>query len=78
MRLEAQWEKWDQSDPPKLSVRVEQGVPRLLNLILALVALAVVPLFVAIRHVSFESKRWADSAFNPSGGENTGGDDDDE
>ena len=45
---------------------------------LALVALAVVPLFVAIRHASFESKRWADSAFNPSGGENTGGDDDDE
>jgi hypothetical protein len=78
MRLEAQWEKWNQADPPKLSVRVEQGVPRLLNLILALVALAVIPLFVAIRHASFESKRWADSAFNPSGGENTGGDDEEE
>ncbi len=76
MRLEAQWEKWNQSAPPKVTVRVEQGVVRMLNLLLALVALAIIPLFVAIRHASFESKRWADSAFNPSGGENTGGDDD--
>ncbi|HEU4597587.1 MAG TPA: DUF4178 domain-containing protein [Pyrinomonadaceae bacterium] len=75
MRLEAQWEKWNQAVPPKLSVRVEQGVPRILNLVLALVALALVPLFVAIRHASFESRRWKDSAFNPSGGENTGGND---
>jgi hypothetical protein len=75
MRLEAQWEKWNQAVPPKLTVRVEQGVVRLLNLALALVALAVVPVFVAIRHASFESKRWADSAFSPSGAGDAGGDD---
>jgi hypothetical protein len=78
MRLEAQWEKWNLAVPPKLTVRVEQGVVRLLNLVLALVALAVVPLFVAIRHASFESKRWADSAFSPSGAGDAGGDDDEE
>ncbi|MBA3241936.1 MAG: DUF4178 domain-containing protein [Acidobacteria bacterium] len=74
LRLEAQWEKWNQAVPPQLSVRVEQGVPRVLNLVLVLIALAVVPLFVAIRHASFESKRWADSAFNPSGTEGSSDD----
>ncbi|MDQ3804082.1 MAG: hypothetical protein M3416_09665, partial [Acidobacteriota bacterium] len=65
MRLEAQWEKWNQAVAPQLSVRVEQGVPRLLNLILVLVALAVIPVLVFIWQMSFEKRRWADSAFNP-------------
>ncbi|HYO62943.1 MAG TPA: DUF4178 domain-containing protein [Pyrinomonadaceae bacterium] len=65
MRLEAQWEKWNKPTPPQLSVRVEQGVPRFLNLFLALLALALVPLFVLLRHLGFERRRWADSAFNP-------------
>jgi hypothetical protein len=72
LRLEAQWEKWNQAVPPQLSVRVEQGVPRMLNLVLVLLALSLIPIFVGIRHISFESRRWADSAFNPS---NTGEDD---
>jgi hypothetical protein len=65
MRLEAQWEKWNQTAAPQLSVRVEQGVPRVLNLILLLVALAAVPLLVLIWQISFEKRRWADSAFSP-------------
>ena len=70
MRLEAQWEKWNQTAAPQLSVRVEQGVPRVLNLILLLVALAAVPLLVLIWQFSFEKRRWADSAFSPyEGGE---------
>ncbi|MGB8510848.1 MAG: DUF4178 domain-containing protein, partial [Pyrinomonadaceae bacterium] len=73
LRLEAQWEKWNQALPPQLTVRVEQGEPRILNLLLTLVALSIVPLFVAIRHFSFERRRWADSAFNPYG---SGGSDD--
>ncbi|HLM58492.1 MAG TPA: DUF4178 domain-containing protein [Pyrinomonadaceae bacterium] len=78
MRLEAQWEKWNKPTPPRLHVKIEQGVPRVLNLILVLVALAVVPFLVALRHLSFERRRWADSAFNPygSGGDDGGGDDD--
>jgi uncharacterized Zn finger protein (UPF0148 family) len=65
MRLEAQWENWNQSAPPQISVRVEQGVPRLWNLLLVFLALSVVPLLLAFRHFSFERRRWADSAFNP-------------
>jgi hypothetical protein len=69
LRLEAHWEKWNKPTPPRLQVKVEQGVPRVLNLILLLVALAVVPVVVAIAHASFEQRRWADSAFNPSNSE---------
>ncbi|HEV2763128.1 MAG TPA: hypothetical protein VGV38_09045, partial [Pyrinomonadaceae bacterium] len=65
MRLEAQWEKWNKPTPPELSVRVEQGVPRVLNLFLVLLALALLPLLVAFMHLSFEHRRWAESAFNP-------------
>jgi hypothetical protein len=65
MRLEAQWENWNQAVPPQLSVRVEQGVPRILNLILVLVGLSVIPFLVMLWHFSFEKRRWADSSFNP-------------
>ncbi|HEX8558617.1 MAG TPA: DUF4178 domain-containing protein [Pyrinomonadaceae bacterium] len=75
MRLEAQWENWNQSAPPQLTLVVEQGVPRPLNLLLALVALSVIPVIAALRHFSFERRRWADSAFNPYA---SGGDDDDD
>ncbi|HEV2864005.1 MAG TPA: DUF4178 domain-containing protein [Pyrinomonadaceae bacterium] len=73
MRLEAQWEKWNKPTPPRLHVKVEQGVPRVLNLMLVLGALALVPFLVMLRHFSFERRRWADSAFNPY--ESGGGDD---
>jgi uncharacterized Zn finger protein (UPF0148 family) len=74
MRLEAQWENWNQTSPPQITVQVEQGVPRLFNLLLVLVALSVIPVLTAIRHFSFERRRWADSAFNPyqSGGDGDG------
>lgn len=75
MRLEAQWE---QATPPQLTVKVEQGVPRMLNMILLLVGLSIIPIFAALRHWSFERRRWADSAFNPyaaSGGDDGGSDD---
>jgi hypothetical protein len=75
LRLEAQWENWNQPTPPQFSVRVEQGVPRLANLLLLLVALSLIPLLFAFRHFSFERRRWADSAFNPYA--SGGGDDSD-
>jgi hypothetical protein len=81
MRLEAQWENWNQPTPPQITVQVEQGVPRIANLLLVLIALSVIPVLTAIRHFSFERRRWADSAFNPydsggDGGDEGGGDDD--
>jgi hypothetical protein len=78
MRLEAQWENWNQAAPPQIRVRVEQGVPRLLNLLLVLIGLSVIPLIALFRHFSFERRRWADSSFNPydsgDGGDDSGDD----
>jgi hypothetical protein len=79
MRLEAQWENWNRPEPPAVTVRVEQGAARGLNLLLVLLALSVIPVLTAIRHFNFERRRWADSAFNPydsGGGDGGGGDDD--
>jgi uncharacterized Zn finger protein (UPF0148 family) len=76
MRLEAQWENWNQAAPPQVSVRVEQGVPRVTNLLVLLVALSVLPLVAAWRHFSFERRRWADSAFSPYNAGGSGNDDD--
>ena len=65
MRLEAQWENWNQPAPPQITVQVEQGVPRGVNWLLTLIALSVIPVLFAVRHFGFERRRWADSAFNP-------------
>ncbi|PYS76333.1 MAG: hypothetical protein DMF66_15340, partial [Acidobacteria bacterium] len=60
-----QWENWNQAAPPQFSVRVEQGMPRLWNLLLVLILLSVVPLLFGWRHLQFNRRRWADSAFSP-------------
>jgi hypothetical protein len=65
LRLEAQWEKWQQ--PATVSVRVEQGVPRVLHLFLAMLFVSIIPVFVAFRQFSFERRRWADSDYSPFG-----------
>jgi hypothetical protein len=75
MRLEAQWEDWKTPTAPLLQVRVEQGVTRGLNFFLALLAISAIPAIVLIMHMSFERRRWADSAFNPY---DSGDSDDDE
>ena len=65
LRLEAGWEKWQA--PATLSVRVEQGVPRVAHLMLALVLISVVPLIVVVYHFKFEQNRWKDSDYSPYG-----------
>lgn len=65
LRLEAQWEKWQQ--PASVSVRIDQGVPRVLHLFLAMLFVSIIPVFVAINHFSFEKRRWADSDYSPFG-----------
>lgn len=64
MRLEAQWENWNQTAPPRLSVKVQQGVPRFINVVLLVIGLSIIPGIVAIRHISFEKRRWADSDYS--------------
>ncbi|HEV8483226.1 MAG TPA: DUF4178 domain-containing protein [Blastocatellia bacterium] len=63
LRLEAQWEHWQQ--PVSMTLRIEQGVPRALHLLFALVMISIIPIFVAYRHYRFEVRRWADSDYSP-------------
>jgi hypothetical protein len=65
LRLEAQWERWQQ--PASLSVHIEQGVPSVVHLFLAMLFVSVIPLLLALSHFSFERRRWADSDYSPFG-----------
>ena len=65
LRLEAQWEKWQQ--PASVSVRIDQGVPRVLHVFLTLLFISIIPFFVMIAHFSFEKRRWSDSDYSPFG-----------
>ena len=69
LRLEGQWEKWQQ--PTTVSVRIQQNVTKGLNLLLLLIVISIVPIIMGIYHISFERRRWAESMFS-------GGSDDDE
>ncbi len=60
MRLEAQWEKWQQ--PAVLNVRVEQNVSHWINFLLALIGLSIVPVVTLIYQIMFEKRRWEDSS----------------
>jgi Domain of unknown function (DUF4178) len=65
LRLEGQWEKWQ--EPATVSVSVEQNVSSGFNAILLLIGLSIVPVIMIIYHINFERRRWSESMF--SGGE---------
>lgn len=65
LRLEAQWEKWQQ--PMPVTVTIEQGTTSGVNFIIALLVLSLIPIFVIIWHLIFESRRWSESMFSSSG-----------
>ena len=65
LRLEAQWEKWQQ--PVTLSVRIDQGVPRVLHLFLAMLFIVDHPGFCNAPIISVRKSRWADSDYSPFG-----------
>src|SRR5688572_9848812 len=65
LRLEGQWEHWQQ--PARVSVRIEQNVTRGFNLLLALIVLSLVPIAMGIYHISFEHRRWSESMFTSGG-----------
>jgi hypothetical protein len=71
LRLEGQWERWQQ--PATVTLRIEQNVTHGFNLLLALIVLSIGPIVMAIYHIGFERRRWAESMFTE-----TGDDDDDE
>ena len=76
LRVEAHWEAG--KTPPSLNIRVREGVFRGLHLILALIAISIFPFFAMIRQFSFESRRWQDSSFSPTGHEHAGEDEEEE
>jgi len=65
LRIAPQWKNMARVNGPNLKVTVQQGVPRILNAILLLVAISIVPICMAIHRFSFEATRWKDSEFNP-------------
>lgn len=78
IRIEAQWggenttaTAWQK--PMPITVTVEQNETRGVNLIIALIAISVIPILVIIWHIVFESRRWSESMF---GGSSDSGDDD--
>lgn len=63
LRLEAQWEHWQQ--PMRLSVTVDEGVPRFLHFVILMGLLSLGPIVVLARRMGFERRRWSESMFNP-------------
>ena len=59
-----------EAPPVMVHVLVEQGVGRFWTWLLAVLALAVIPVLVGLYHFWFERRRWQDSAYSPfhSGG----------
>jgi hypothetical protein len=74
LRLEGQWEKWQQ--PALVNVKVEQNVTHGFNLLLALIVLSIVPVLMGIYHFRFERRRWSESMFGGSGDSDDSDDDD--
>jgi hypothetical protein len=74
LRLEAQWgDQWQQ--PANVSIKVDQGDAAGVNFIVALIALSIIPIFVALRHWSFERKRWSESMFGGDSSSDSDSDD---
>ena len=71
LRLEGQWEKWQQ--PAAVAIKIEQNVTHGINLLLALIVLSIGPIVMGIYHIGFERRRWSESMFG--GGSDEGSDD---
>ena len=69
LRLEGQWEKWQQ--PAVVNIRIEQNVTHGFNLLIALIVISIGPVIMVIYHIGFERRRWSESMFG-------GSDDDDD
>ena len=72
LRLEGQWEKWQ--EPAVVTVKVEQNVTHGFNLIVVLIVLSIGPVIMLFYHINFERRRWSESMFG--GGEESDDDED--
>jgi hypothetical protein len=74
LRLEGQWEKWQ--EPAAVALKIEQNVTHGFNLLLALIVLTLGPIAMIVYHISFEHRRWSESMFSTSG-DDSGDDEED-
>ena len=65
LRLEGQWERWQQ--PATVQIKVEQNVLHGFNLLVALIVISIGPILMGIYHIGFERRRWSESMFTESG-----------
>jgi hypothetical protein len=63
MRLEGQWEHWQQRSP-EFSVKVVQGVARGAHFWIALALVSIIPVYSLVKGLMFEVKRWSDSMYS--------------
>lgn len=63
LRLEVQSEK--PQEHLSFTIKIEEGVFRWVNFVLAFLLISTIPACLAIYHWTFERSRWADSEFNP-------------
>ena len=62
--LDVRWEN-QTSKPVSFTITIQQGIPRASHLVLTMLALAIIPLIIALLHFRFEKQRWSDSEYNP-------------
>jgi Zn finger protein HypA/HybF involved in hydrogenase expression len=67
LRIEGTWQNWQAQMP--IQVKVDQGVNRGVNFVCAMLVLLIVPAVGLIRKMTFESRRWSESMFSSSGGD---------
>jgi hypothetical protein len=63
-RMTPKWESIG-GPSPYFTVTIRQDVPHMSQFVWLLVGLAVVPVAIAVHHVSFANQRWQDSDFSP-------------
>lgn len=64
LRVEAQWGPGF-AHPPLIRLVVREGVFRLSYLVLALLAISILPFFAMMRKIAWESRRWQESVYSP-------------
>ncbi len=65
LQVHGTWQNWQAQMP--VTVKVEQGVNRGVNVCCAFLILLIMPILGLFRKMSFESGRWKDSMFSSSG-----------
>ncbi len=63
LELNAEWSH--EGDPPPLHLEVDEGVFRGSHLLLALIAISLIPMFTVFRRTRWEMERWKESDHSP-------------